>query len=63
MLIYYGDVGEDVADKVTTRFQHLKDDPQSIYLCDACREILRREKVLDRTEMVLSRELKVPDAL
>lgn len=51
------DVAGPALDLVHARFPHAPE-----YLCDACRGTLRREQVIARTEMPLSRPLKYPNA-
>lgn len=62
-LVYFGDMDTDQRLRVRnrlTRLAHAHD--LTLYLCDACRETLRRERVLERAEMPSSRPLRLPSA-
>lgn len=62
-LVNYGDLPGDLLEKVLDRFPHLASaDGAEVYLCDSCRETLRRENVITRAEMPTARPLQVPDA-
>lgn len=60
-LVWYGpdEMAAPVLAKVRAR--HKQVPAEGMYLCGGCRETLRREKVIARTEMPLSRELKRPN--
>jgi hypothetical protein len=64
MLVWYGGLGATLLGRVRSRFEHLADVPDAdLYLCDGCRETLRRNRVLLRTEMPASRPLALPEAV
>lgn len=57
-LVFYGDLDSGKLARVRARFPDLSG---ATYLCDSCRETLRREKVIARTEMPTSRALSNPN--
>jgi hypothetical protein len=64
MLVWYGGLGVTLLGRVRSRFPHLADTPDTdLYLCDGCRETLRRERIIARLEMPASRPLALPEAI
>lgn len=62
-LVHYGDLPDEIRDRVLERFPHLASaDAAELYLCGSCRETLRREGVITRTEMPADRVLQNPEA-
>ena len=56
MLVHFGSVRTTVLAQTRTRFPHLAAvGPDDLYLCDACRATLERERIVARTEMPRSR--------
>lgn len=63
-LVFYGGLPAGIRGRVLGRFPRLAEiSPEERYLCDGCRETLRRERVIARTEMPLSRPLQLPDVI
>lgn len=62
-LVQYGDLDVEKRTLVCERITPMAEADADMYLCDACREILRREQVITRAEMPAMRPLRNPDAL
>lgn len=62
-LVLYGELASNLRQAVVARFKHLERAAADMYLCDSCRETLRRERVITREEMPSSRPLRNPLAL
>jgi hypothetical protein len=51
MLVHFGLVRTTVLAQIRVRFPHLATvGPDDLYLCDACRSTLERERILSRAE-------------